>query len=196
MWITGCSSYYLYYQKPHEEEIAAGEDKQTGTVLPVHPLRPSLCFPTIQTLLMLSRTLQLKIAQRNYIFALKGKRCNVSFEMNNSKQEQQKPKDGMLSLPAHCPIDFKKDLGKTFRKCRKMHLENLTHFTRYTRHTSSPTKTKKCSRASPMMAPQQPWLQIWLGPPQAPWGVAAGEADRHLLESASAIHCVPTFRLE
>lgn len=65
-------------------------------------------------------------------------------------------------------MDFKKDLGETFQKCRKIHLENLTHFTRWTRHTSSPTKMKNCSRTSPMMALQQMLFGTWLGPSQPP----------------------------
>lgn len=63
--------------------------------------------------------------------------------------------DGQLSLPAHCPIDCKKDLGGTFPKLRETHLQNLTHLARQARHTSSPRSMKNSSRASPMTVWQQ-----------------------------------------
>lgn len=95
---------------------------------------------------------RIKITQRNYISPLKGRGCNIPFETLTIINRPTRNKRWRLSLPAHCPMDFKKDVGKTFQKCRKTHLENLTHFTRWTRHTSSPTKIKNCSRRSPMTA--------------------------------------------
>ena len=116
-WRTGCSgfcsNYHSYHQKLHEEESAAVEDKQTGTVLPQSPPQtPPLVFQQFELCSCFPDPSNLKSPKGITSLLSKGKDAMCLLrQIIISKNNRNQKMECFLYLPT-VPLTSRKTLAK------------------------------------------------------------------------------------